>query len=116
MLFPRGGGVLSVNRRERPIYLPGSRAGAEHVGHVSAQDDSLGMGGTARTAMTLSISRACYAATVRSANSPCGLPQFEARPPLIAVGLRELGAEQEDLGRVIDPYQNDDQRARSAVG
>src|SRR5271167_5170337 len=51
-----------------PIYLPGSRAGAERVGHVSAQDDSLGMGGTARTAITLSISRACYAATVRLAN------------------------------------------------
>ena len=38
------------------------------------------------------------------------------RPPLIAVGFRELGAEQEDLGRIIDPYQNDDKRARSAVG
>ena len=37
------------------------------------------------------------------------------RPPLIAVGFREFGAEQKDLGRVIDPYQNNDERARSAV-
>ena len=58
----------------------------------------------------------CYAATVRLANSRSGLPQLKARPPLVAVSLRELGAEQEDLGRVIDPYQNDDERARSAVG
>jgi hypothetical protein len=77
---------------------------------VSAQ------GGTARTSMTLSMSRLCYAATVWSANSPYGLSQFKTRPPLIAVSLRELGAEQEDLGGIIDPYQNDDERARSAVG
>jgi hypothetical protein len=42
--------------------------------------------------------------------------QFMERPPLIAVGLRELGTQQEDLGRVKDPYQNDDERSRSAVG
>lgn len=49
-------------------------------------------------------------------NSLCRLPRFTERPPLIAVGFRELGAEQEDLGGVIDPYQNDDERARGAVG
>jgi hypothetical protein len=49
---------------------------------------------------------------------PCLLRQefLPERPPLITVGFRELGAEQEDLGGVIDPYQNDDERARSAVG
>src|SRR3984893_8495634 len=42
--------------------------------------------------------------------------QIMERPPLIAVGFRELGTQQEDLGRVKDPYQNDDERSRSAVG
>ena len=37
-------------------------------------------------------------------------------PPLIAVGFRELGTQQEDLGRVKDPYQDDDERSRGAVG
>jgi len=38
------------------------------------------------------------------------------RPLLIAVGFCELGAQQEDLGRVKHPYQNDDKRARSPIG
>lgn len=72
--------------------------------------------GTAQTERTLSISRPCYTATIGLADSRCGLPQLKPRSPLIAAGLRELGAEQQDLGRVIDPYQNNDERARSAVG
>ena len=39
--------------------------------------------------------------------------ELSACPPLIAVGFRELGAEQKDLGRVIDPHENDDERARA---
>jgi hypothetical protein len=44
------------------------------------------------------------------------LSQLMERPPLIAVGFRELGTQQEDLSRVKDPYQNDDERARGPVG
>src|ERR1700739_945034 len=35
--------------------------------------------------------------------------------PLITVSFCELGAKQKDLSRVIDPYENDDERARGAV-
>src|SRR3984893_14575108 len=41
--------------------------------------------------------------------------ELPACPPLITVSFRELGAEQKDLGRVIDPHEDDDERARSAV-
>jgi hypothetical protein len=34
---------------------------------------------------------------------------------LITVSFCELGVEQKDLSRVIDPYENDDERARGAV-
>lgn len=114
--YSRGQSRLSLNRWERPIYLADPpTTGAQRDTCVSAEDGSLGSG-TVQTEMTLSISHPCYTATVGLADSPCGLLQFKPRPPLIAVGFRELGAEQEDLGRVIDPYQNNDERARSAVG
>ena len=32
------------------------------------------------------------------------------------MGFCELGTQQEDLGRVKDPYQDDDERSRGAVG
>src|SRR5437660_1135514 len=51
---------------------------------------------------------------VRDANR--SLPRFGERLPAVAVRLGELGAEKKDLGRVVDPYQDDDQRARGAVG
>jgi hypothetical protein len=35
--------------------------------------------------------------------------------PLITVGFREFGAERKDLSRVVDPYENNDERARRAV-
>ena len=35
---------------------------------------------------------------------------------LISIRFCEFGAEQEDLGRVKDPYQNNYERARSPVG
>src|SRR5689334_8467082 len=52
---------------------------------------------------------------LRSDNGPCCSPHFPELSPLIGVGFRKLGTEQEDLGRIIDPYQHDDESARGAV-
>jgi len=37
-------------------------------------------------------------------------------PPLITVGFHELGAEEKDLGRVINPHEDDNERASGPVG
>ena len=60
--------------------------------------------------------RPCYAATIRLTGNPRGLLQFAERPHLIAVGLRELRAEQEDLSGVVDPHENHNERTCSAIG
>jgi hypothetical protein len=48
-------------------------------------------------------------------------PARLCRPPsrlhssLVPVCFREFGAEEKDLSRVINPYKNDDERARRAI-
>jgi hypothetical protein len=56
-----------------------------------------------------------FGARFRGHSHPIGFAN-DARAALHGVDLRELGAEEEDLGRVVDPKQEDDQRAGGAVG
>ena len=54
---------------------------------------------------------------------PCRTSRSNLRPAflvlpvsLFGADMRELSTEQLNLRRVVDPYQNDDDRCRSAIG